>query len=411
MHKYMLGIGLFILVGVLLFNRVISFVDLPRVPADLRYSFQLEYGKPPAVDITFGCVTGRFIIDTGASDSAIDAELARKIGIKRSYGYHFTRFGTLFFNLIRQVTLASNAIIGNHELSSIRWMEIRDGFQDIYDNEYAGIIGRDVLAGFVIYLDYEHGIGMLKGSNVAEEEYLVSKGISLPMDNKANIKLIIDGKERVIKIDSGGAFTMRLYAYPRSLEWRSESAMQEVALGHRGTKQLGLCVIPSVGLGEINILNIAAQIIPSILPSDDGMIGSLFLEEGKFAIDFINHRILYSIRDDYFMDREAGSVIETLLVLPPIPHDDSGQRAKFKILSIYPENPLASRYGLRKADTIVMIDDKPLIMIHPSQDKEAADYLLNVALLRFRSLVVERDGEVLSIVNDQFRKSARGVSP
>lgn len=411
MHKYMLGIGLFILVVLLIFNGVMSSGDTPRVPADLCYSFQLEYGKPPAVDITFGCVTGRFIIDTGASDSAIDAELAVKIGIKRSYGYHLTRFGASFFNLVRQVTLSSTAIFGKHTLSDIRWLEIKDGFQDIYDNEYAGVIGRDVLAGFVIYLDYERGIGMLKGSKVTEEEYLITKGFSIPMDNRANIKLIIDGKDRLIKIDSGGAFTLRLYAYPRSLDWRSESAMQEAALGHRGTKQLGLCVIPAVGLGKINLMNIAAQIIPSFLPSDDGMIGSQFLEEGKFAIDFLNHRLLCSIRDDYFLNREAGSAIETLLVLPPLSYDDSGQRAEFKILSIYPENPLASRYGLRKADTIVMIDDKPLIMIHPSQDKEAADYLLNVALLRFRSLVVERDGEVLPVVNDQFRESARGVSP
>lgn len=385
------------------------FVVKPFVPPEIFVPFQPEYGKPPIIDVIFGGATYKFIIDTGASDSVIGNVISTKTGVKTFHGFHLVKTAARWFTIMRQITLDEDPKIGNVVVKNIRWMELSKSDTEKLNGVFDGIIGRDILSSLVLHLDYANGFGSLMGE-IAYRESHASMALYDSMILKKNsiITIGIDRKNKKFLVDTGGAYTMILCKKTPSLAWSNKSILKEVAIGITSIDCYPVGIIPFIEFGASSLSNIAARIKYDPFKSYYGMVGQYFLEEGDFYIDFLHNKLSYRINDKYLLSRESGSAIELDFVLPSISQMNSNI-GSIRIVSIFPENQLVTKYGLKMGDKIIKINGKPLVVdsSDPTID-DISDYAYNLIFQRFDSLEVLRDDSRVTIRNDRQNGKLNG---
>jgi len=229
----------------------------PLVPPELYVPFQLEYGKPPIIDVIFGGTAYKFIIDTGSSDSAIGNVISNETGVKTFHGFHLVKTASRWFTIMRQITLDEDPKIGNVAVKNIRWMELSKSDTEKLGGVLDGIIGRDILSSLVLHLDYANGSGSLMGEIAYRERYAgMPLYDSMMMKKDAIITMGIDKKKEKFLVDTGGAYTMILCKKVPSLLWSNRSILKEEAIGFISKDTDVVGIIPSIEFGASSLTQI-----------------------------------------------------------------------------------------------------------------------------------------------------------
>jgi hypothetical protein len=116
----------------------------------------------PEVPATFDGVAGTFIFDTGAGVTVLDKPFADKIGSKKPVNPDDVQWSLGFIggDVDANYYLIPNLIFGPIEFRNSYAMVPATRMADYATDD--GVIGRDVLQAYVIYLDYSSGTVDLK---------------------------------------------------------------------------------------------------------------------------------------------------------------------------------------------------------------------------------------------------------
>ncbi len=387
------------LLALILNERSIS--SRPIVPPDLYMSFPLKEGKCPMVDVELGGRQWRFAVDTGSTHSSISSRVAKAVGVQCYRGVALYESAAPHYGVELKATLKSNLCVAGSTINNITWALMSKKNSRRFEGYVDGILGLDVLRNLIIRLDYGNKLGEMLGTNwrerISTENYE-----HIRMDPFAYLEIEIDNKKRRTRVDSGGEYTMMLRKKKPQTAWSADSIIpQGLAYGKGREGQLVVGSIPLVRLGNKTLANVAFEEQYLLFSNSDVFIGSYFLSEGVFILDFLDQACYFKFAENYQLSRQAASALK-LRVDVSINDQNGKTSGKIEVKSIHEKNPLATEYGIRQYDRIVSVDGESLIVA--STNPQASDFYRFVDTLvhiRFKTLSVQRGDSVLVIYNQK----------
>jgi len=285
-----LGVILGILAG-LLFPWKGFLGTAPREP------FVLPPGNFLLSPAAIGGKPGVFLLDTGTSWTIVTPALARTLP-PASKRMHFLSQGLEFPWLqipsvpSGGVSLAS-ASLRRPEIVGVIDLEV---FEEAWDQPLAGLLGWDVLGGFVIGFDLRKERVVL-GQDLRPEEVLRQLGASsdrveIPLQIQANrpcLEARSGGEELLLMLDTGSDATLLLKSAwirlggqaPSEGGWEGRSMIF-------GTTMVWPLLLPELRLGRYSLSDLEVKVsggrldVEAVLPRIDGLLGMDVL--GRFLV-------------------------------------------------------------------------------------------------------------------------------
>lgn len=305
-----------------------------------------------------------FILDTGASSTAIDRDWAYSVGLEpegRSVAQGFG--GTAELQFARVKSLQVRAANGD----GVRLPDFRAGLIDMADEfeptlwrKPAGLLGGDFLSHFVVTIDYDSSVVTLYDP----ERWHAPEGAeALPMKMYGNIPTVEMtlgencGGWFLVDVGNSGGLDMHGEAVRRCRLFQGlrRDRVEMYGGGVGGVFQVTMCRMDSLSLGSFTWddpivgLSLHGQ---GMLASEDvaGNIGNGILEKFRCVFDYPGGR-LWLTPGRRFEDRDRLTRLGALLVRLP---------ERVIVGPVISGSP-ADEAGLRLFDEVLEIDGRPAI--------------------------------------------------
>lgn len=327
-----------------------------------------------------------FIFDTGASASVIDAQLAKKLGLRTGGKAQLTASGGgIGAELIQGVSLSvSGAKVFNQTLASLTF----DFFSPMFGKSIGGIIGYDLIKQFVVEIDYDAKVINLYAP--ASYQYSGSGDI-VPIkfiNNKPFVNAKIkpegcDAVEGTFEIDTGadGAMVVNSPFVRAHQLLDSLTKIKQANLGGAGGTAKSITArAENVQLGRFVVSKPLVSFSQAAKGSDAladyaGVLGGEIFRRFTLILDYSRQRIIF----------------EPNAHLPePVEEDMSGielgaEGEDFKTLVVneVAANSPAAEAGLKEEDELTAIDRRPvsefgLDRIRQMFKQEGKEYVLSI---------------------------------
>jgi membrane-associated protease RseP (regulator of RpoE activity) len=313
----------------------------------------------------------KFIFDTGAGITLINARQAESMGLKPKNKVTVNGIGgSLGGTLLKEVSLSlAGAKVTNQITATLSF----DPFPCEYKN-IGGVIGYNFIKEFVVEIDYRSKTISLydpKSYNYA------GRGEMIPLMIKrtpfTHAKIAVGGQkpvEGLFEIDTGSDGTLSVATPFIKKHGLLTAAMQQVKNRDRGVGGKSEAVevrLKSVQLGSFVIDNPVvsfSQATEGVLTDEtsDGPLGNEILRRFKVTFDYSRQRMMLEPNESLtepFEENTSGLEFET---------EGAGCKI-FKVESITPNSP-ASEAGIRAGDLIKAIDGKPVESFTSTQIEE-----------------------------------------
>lgn len=240
----------------------------------------------------------KFIFDTGASFSILNARRADELGLKTQGEAEGTATGgKIQVSFIKGVSLSVQGAEVSDQTIGAFALPMPPGF------EFDGIIGYDFINQFVVEIDY-----LNKTMNLYDPAtyHYSGKGESIPLilggrTPLARTKIILEGRaplEARLEVDTGGDNAFVLYSQIVKREKVLEATRnigQETRRGGGGEEQVVDTQFKAVQLGRFVFKNAPAQLALKTErggPDEDGLIGGEILRRFKVILDYSRQQMI-----------------------------------------------------------------------------------------------------------------------
>jgi predicted aspartyl protease len=245
--------------------------------------FELVSGFLVVVNAQIGNLSGmRFIIDTGATSSVVDAKVADKLRLPRSAGK--------VMSFDRRIPVEWTEIpefrVGPIVAETLRVMVIDLGRYSRYGKDVDGVIGLDLLARSEhLTIDYDRRILSFQLANGRPDERAPVRGFKIPM--------VIQGAAVQLLVDTGyqGILLYTDRVRKQLPKMRTEGESREVVdSGVRATEVR----LPGIRIGasdQVRTVFLTDGLGRGDLPGVDGILGAASLHVKRIDFDF-THMVL-----------------------------------------------------------------------------------------------------------------------
>lgn len=162
----------------------------------------------PFIDLTIDGVTGRFLFDTGANISGVDAGWLRSSGISYSNGLSMTLGGTT--GILTTPTAIVDRLEVGHGFFSWPSFLVEDfsGFGWVSGRPQAGLLGMDFISAYAVTLDLSNGRATLALANErpAPSPGETSLDLDLTTTRVPTVTARIAGIDVPCRLDTGNAY-------------------------------------------------------------------------------------------------------------------------------------------------------------------------------------------------------------
>jgi predicted aspartyl protease len=350
--------------------------DLEPIWAEGKSDQQLEavyIGEKPYIYVTANNDKKLlFLIDTGASFTMLfDTEAGAPLASEKGFDMHIGGWGD------GEDTYAYQSSLKSLKIGDVSFKDVKVAYMPISTSQYYmrpdeaifdGVIGHDILRHFSWTFDKQNNTISLSAT-----PYQVKAGdTSLPMDVSFVNKLSIPTKvrfndnsemQRDVLIDTGSRHYMKLSsAYPTDNDITLPAAQVDAAdFGMSGMTKHKRVTLPSVSIGNISMINVKTNLIPSDDEDDWWVIGSALMNQFVTVIDYhsqqfvirpykgVGFRSLYNLAGLDLRKLQNGNLL-VKYVFPQLPGERAGIKAGDVITSINQANATA----LSEDDWIVL---------------------------------------------------------
>lgn len=303
-----------------------------------------------------------FLFDTGASVTVLDSTFAAGAGIATEGRMQAAGAGAS--GSAAWAKLGSLAVRGPDgdgvELRDLKVavLSVNPTFAPYFWREMAGILGYDVISRFVVTIDYDRGVLVLR-----DPKTFRYAGAEAPLPMVMNgvvpgLRGTLDGKyEGVFRLDVGSSSTVDLhapFAKRHGVEKRLSGKRPVTGAGFGGhfTSTLGRAKAMAFGPyrwdGPMVSVSHATE---GAFASEEfaGNVGNRILERFRVTLDYDNRRVWLEPGARY-RDRDSFTRAGVLLV-----------REEGRVLarSVLPGSP-AEKAGLREGDEVTAVDGRPV---------------------------------------------------
>jgi len=372
-----------------------SRVDLPSSEVVLPL---LDWGNRPILELTInGTGPHRFILDTGAMETVIDAGLVQEIDLpeigKQTIKSPASDKGMTVSRIsMEKVTLDT---IVMHDLKAAV-MDLAGMFKSA--EAPRGVLSAQIFSGALLAIDYPNdrivvrpgGLGPADGARTFQYD---------ESDGFPTVPLVVAGTQIKAHLDTGSPATFNLPgSYMKSLPLKSEPV-------HRGTARLVDTEIKLYGAPLQGSLRVGEYIFedPEIVFGDGipaGNLGYGFLGQFTLTLDLKNRRIRLDREDGAVRTAAASGPAASPVVMKRMAPGGSAKKrygvmfpgidgTPLVVKGVEPGSPAESA-GLRTGDIILQMNDR---QVGELGNQERISMLRSSPL----NLEVERDGEKLHI--------------
>jgi hypothetical protein len=338
-----------------------------------------------------------FLFDTGASVTVLDSAFAAAQGIAtegRMQAAGAGASGSAAF--AKLASLEVRAPDGDGvELSDVRVavLSVNPMFAPFFWREMAGIIGYDFISRFVVTIDYDRGVLVLRDPRTFRYS-----GTEAPLTMVMNgvvpgLTATLDGKyEGVFRLDVGSSSTVDVhtpFARKHNLAKRLHDprAVSGAGFGGQFTSELGRMKSMSIGpYSWRDPMVSVADATEGAFASEEfaGNIGNRILERFRVTLDYDGRHVWLEPGARYH-ERDSFTRAGALLVR---------EEGRVTARSVLQGSP-AERAGLREGDEVTAVDGRP---IAAWKLRELEDLFERGANGRKVALEVQRDGAPRSLV-------------
>ncbi len=341
--------------------------------ARLAIGFQFGDGKGPVslpvevfrnLVLVEGRINGsaplRFILDSGAASSIIDAETSREIGLKPTEktaisGVTGTAVGGRIGGAV--VKLPGLELV-NHHFISLPLGELSAHLGKHVD----GLLGQDLFSKMVVEMDYSSRL--VRFSSPWEYDYQ-GQGDIIPLEIRKTpfVKLRLGtGSKRpaegIFQIDTGFSGSIHVYRSFADLHRILEVVPKltpDSAVGATGVLPISRGRIGNLLLGRFSIPAIIASFYPPSYSSTgvgghDGNLGGEVLRRFKVVFDYTRRRLILEPSPN-LLDRDENDMSGLSLIA------DGPELGRVRIFSVAPNSP-ADRSRLKEGDLILSVDGR-----------------------------------------------------
>ncbi|MFC1851847.1 DUF4292 domain-containing protein [candidate division CSSED10-310 bacterium] len=311
-----------------------------------------------------------FLLDTGASISIIDRDLAQKLGFELTGRISGTGTGEkqVEVNFIQNAAIRLRGV--KLPAQTIAAISLRNALEVGFGREVAGILGYDFIKCFVVEIDYEK-----KKLQLHDPETWVYQGHGTEIPVRfLNNKPVCDGSitmpggksiKCVLRFDTGSSVALRfnkpftvehdlLAALPKKLDSRGGG------IGGETSNYLGRIV--AVQIGNLVFKNPVCSFSQSETgigadPSHAGKLGGTILERCTVILDYKRERIYLEPNARFgapFHGEMCGLAVRSA---------GRGDWHTFTVSFVFEDSP-AARAGVKPADLIISIDGRPATEFH-----------------------------------------------
>jgi hypothetical protein len=324
-------------------------------------------GAPPA----------DFILDTGASSTAIDRDYAQRVGLIKEGEFGVEGMGgsdAASIARVRSVRISGGDGDGDGDGDGIRLSDLKvsilnlgEGHEEVLWRRLSGLIGYDVLSRFVVEIDYDRKIVTFR-----EPKTFVYSGTGAPLDMKlmSGIPVVtatLDGGcSGEFLVDVGNGFGLIVHgSLVKGCRVFGHVARRKQVKIYGGGVGSGfaswLCRLDTLQLGPFALPEPIAGLSLSthgMVGSEDygGNIGNGVLERFKCTFDY-GRRKLYLEPGARFGQRDRYSRVGAGFMR------ESGRIVAWGIIHGSP----ADEAGLKAEDEVVAIDGKPALSFTPEE--------------------------------------------
>ena len=303
-----------------------------------------------------------FIVDTGATDTVIDSQLAKQLRLKavgRTVGTGSA--GTATALIFKGTSLK----LPNIEATTLTVYGLPIDFLSApLGRKISGVIGNDILKQFVVEVDYSSQVINFYES----QSYQYSgAGVVIPITVegypfvRARITLaanrVIEGK---FEIDSGstGAITFNTPFVDRNRLLTSVSKSNQTRLGGVGGSAVAFSGrLKSISLGSFQLENLIARFSRARRGDDDsakydGLIGGEILRRFNVIFDYSRRRMMLEPNTQFSEPYETD--------MSGLDLATEGDGFSVVVVNEVEKGSPAEEAGIQGEDTITAIDDRPV---------------------------------------------------
>ena len=326
-----------------------------------------------------------FIVDTGATDSVIDSQLAKTLSLKavgRTVGTGSAGTATA------QIFKGNSLKLPNIEASNLTIYGLPIDFLSApLGRKLSGVIGNDILKQLVFEIDY--AAQTLNFYDPESYRYSVAGGIvPITIEGYPFIRArIAVGRGRVLEgkfeIDSGstGAITFNTPFVDRNRLLDSVSKSNQTRLGGVGGSAVAFSGrLKSISVGNFQLENLVARFSRARRGDDasakyDGLIGGDILRRFKVVFDYSRLRMILEPNAQF---AEAFEVDMSGLDLAT-----EGEGFSVVVVNEVENGSPAAEAGIQAEDTITAIDGRPakeftVTEIRKMFMQDGKEYLMNL---------------------------------
>ena len=280
MHRWMRISGRTILVLGMISTSPTRAQDVVRASTSLTMPFELVSGFLVVVNGQIGNLrVMRFIIDTGAASSVIDAKVADKLRLPQTAGKVMT------FN--RRISVEWMEIpefrVGPIVARALRVMVIDLARYSRYGKDVDGVVGLDLLTRSEhLSIDYDRRILLFQLANGRPDERAPVRGFKIP--------IVVQGEAVQLLVDTGfqGILLYRDRIRKKLPKMRTEGEPKEVVESGVRATEVSLPGMRIGGSDQVRIVFLIDGPGQGDLPGVDGILGAAALHAKRIDFDFTN---------------------------------------------------------------------------------------------------------------------------
>ena len=298
-----------------------------------------------------------FLFDTGASVTVLDSAWAAEHGIRTAGHMQAAGAGAAggasfaALDSLRVVSAAGDGIV----LSDVKVavLDVNPSFEPLFWRHMAGVIGYDVISRFVVTIDYDDSLIVLRDPAAFHYDG-AEKPLPMVMNGTVPaLKGTFDGTdEGLFRLDVGSSSTVDVhapFARAKGLHGRMGRTQQVDGMGFGGSFTSEIGRLRSMSLGPYewdDPIVVVSNATEGAFASEDfaGNIGNRVLERFRVTFDYQRREVIlepgahYADRDrltraGVLMTRTNG-VVHVASVLPNSPGDHAGLESGDEVLAI-----------------------------------------------------------------------------